>query len=1359
MAEFTGISLPQLRLADNPGENFDTFERQFGYYIVVGELDKKDKKYRKCLLLSCLGREELKIYDSLKYESTEDKDDIELIMKKLREKIIGESNLIYDRFKFNVRAQKDDENFDEYLTEITQMAKACKYKDLEDELTRDRIVVGVKDNNVRKILLQKRDLKLSETIDICRAAETTKQQLANMEKTGEESSVHKVRATGGRPNINATKHTGERSNINAQRDQRALGERAGPQYPRECRYCGKRHMFRKELCPAWGRECSKCGKKNHFSIKCNELRESASRWQRSRNVNQVEYSEYNEYEDDEYETIMMVKGTEEVQERDGREEKTSIKANMLIIGQETVTDVVFQIDSGATINVVPKTALPPEIQLEDCGNELKTWNNSKITPLGKCMLRIQNKKNKKKYKVNFVVVEENLTLLIGKRASEKMGIIQVRYDQICSVKEDNIFKEFKDVFEGGIGTLEGKVHLTLDETAKPEAITKSRVSINLKNKAKEKLDKMEEWKVITKEDEPTEWVSRMAVGIKESGDLRLCLDPQALNKALKREYHPTITLDDVLHELEGAVVLSKFDTDNGYWHCVLDEESSKLTTFLTPFGRYRYVRLPFGLCVSSEIFQKKLQAALEGLENTICIADDIVIYGVGKDKEEATKDHDKKMRMFLERCRNKGIRLNKKKTELRKSEIKFLGHTLTSEGLKADPDKIKAIVEMEAPKNVQEVQRFNGMVNYLARFVPHMSQTIEPLRQLTNKSVQWKWGSEQKEAFEKIKELVTSTQILGYYSQEKPLYLQCDASQSGLGCALLQEGRPLCYASRALTTAETKYAQIEKEMLAIVFGMRRFHTYTFGRQTIVLSDHKPLEIITKKPLENAPRRIQGMMLKLQMYDTDVRYQKGTEMHIADLLSRAHLKEAEEETFEQINAIKYLPIGTERLKKIKRAVSEDETMKKLNKIILEGWPETKQGLSEEIKVYFKYRDELSTEDGLIFRGDRVIIPNSMRQEIKETIHGAHLGIEGCLRKARVCVYWPSMNADIKEFISECETCNAEGRAQTRETLMSHEITGRPWEKVGMDLFELNNQTFLIIIDYFSNFWEVDRLERTTAKEVIRKVKYHFARYGIPSTVISDNGPQFKSGDFENFSKEWDFQHDFSSPGHQQANGMAESGVKMAKQLIRRATDSGRDPFMAILEYRNTPSQDYGTSPAQRMLGRRTRTLLPTTENLLKPMNIEVGKDMQTKKFRNDRSAWYYNKKAKDLEVLQKGDTIRLKPLVAGKKKWVTGTIKNRIDKRSYEVETDTGTLRRNRIHIRRAPINAKGKGVEERTHTERIPSNANSHTRRSPPLNATDHTKTNIPLNAIDMRVEPKKMLPHRENRGRKPERFNNYVDK
>ena len=668
-----------------------------------------------------------------------------------------------------------------------------------------------------------------------------------------------------------------------------------------------------------------------------------------------------------------------------------------------------------------------------------------------------------------------------------------------------------------------KVHLTVDESVRPEAVTKCRVAINLKNKVKQKLDNMENLGVVAKVDDPTDWVSRMATGIKQSGDLRICLDPQILNKALKREYHPSLVLDDVLHELEGAVVLSKFDTDNGYWHCILDDSSSDLTTFLTPYGRYKYLRLPFGLCVSSEIFQKKLQAALEGLEGTLCIADDIVIYGVGKNNEEATQDHDKKMREFLIRCRNKGIRLNKKKTELRKSEINFLGHKITPEGLKADPNKIKAIVEMKAPSNVKEVQRFNGMVNYLARFLPHISRMIEPLRRLTNKNVEWTWGSEQETAFKKIKELVTSDQMLGYYTQDKPLYLQCDASQSGFGCALLQDGRPICYASRALTSTETKYAQIEKEMLAIVFGMRRFHTYTFGRQTIVLSDHKPLEIITKKPLESAPKRIQGMMLKIQMYDTEIRYQRGSEMFIADLLSRAHLSDSKEEEFEYINMMKYLPIRKERLQRIKEAVSDDRAMKSLREVIMNGWPEEKHLLPSEILVYFHCRDELTVQDGLIFRGDRVVIPTSLRQETKEAIHSSHVGIEGSLRRARECVYWPGMNADVKDYISKCETCRAEGKSQSKETLMSHEIAGRPWEKVGLDLFDLRNQTFLVTVDYFSNYWEVDRLEGTKTKEVIRKLKSHFARYGVPSVVISDNGPQFKSDEFECFTQEWGFEH--------------------------------------------------------------------------------------------------------------------------------------------------------------------------------------------------------------------------------------------
>ena len=221
-----------------------------------------------------------------------------------------------------------------------------------------------------------------------------------------------------------------------------------------------------------------------------------------------------------------------------------------------------------------------------------------------------------------------------------------------------------------------------------------------------------------------------------------------------------------------------------------------------------------------------------------------------------------------------------------------------------------------------------------------------------------------------------------------------------------------------------------------------------------------------------------------------------------------------------------------------------------------------------------------------------------------------------------------------------------------------------------------------MDYFSNFWEIDKLGGTTTKDVTTKLKYHFARHGLPSVVVSDNGPQFSSEEFDRFSQKYEFEHRCSSPGHQQANGMAESAVKMAKQLIRRAVESGRDPLLAILDYRNTPTQDLGKSPAQRLLGRRTRTQLPMCGSLLKPQPLDLAADKKAKEIRREKSSQYYNRNAKDLTCLKKGETVRIQPLVAGKSRWTKGTVTKRLDERSYEVETDIGSYRRNRIHLRK-----------------------------------------------------------------------------
>lgn len=253
-----------------------------------------------------------------------------------------------------------------------------------------------------------------------------------------------------------------------------------------------------------------------------------------------------------------------------------------------------------------------------------------------------------------------------------------------------------------------------------------------------------------------------------------------MNKALKREHYHLPVIEDVLPQLCDVKVYSKADLKEGFLQCTVDEESSQLTAFQNPWGRYRYKRMPFGIKPAPELFQQKLDQNLEDLSGTHIIADDILITGKGETMQEAYRDHDKNLRVFLERCRDRSIKLNKEKFNLHCEETNFIGHTLTANGLKAEPHKIEAIEKMPEPNDVPGVQRFVGMVKYLSKFLPSLSNKWEPLNRLTHKDADWHWGEEQQQAFQEIKHLVSIAPVLGYFDQRIPLEGQGDASEKGL---------------------------------------------------------------------------------------------------------------------------------------------------------------------------------------------------------------------------------------------------------------------------------------------------------------------------------------------------------------------------------------------------------------------------------------------------------------------------------------------------------------------------------------------------------------------------------------------------
>ena len=667
------------------------------------------------------------------------------------------------------------------------------------------------------------------------------------------------------------------------------------------------------------------------------------------------------------------------------------------------------------------------------------------------------------------------------------------------------------------------------------------------------------------------------------------------------------------------------------------------------------------------------------------IVDDFLIHG------EDQRDMDQKLRAVLDKSREVGLKFNPHKVKLRVPEVNYVGHIFSSEGLKPDPEKIRAINQMPPPTDKEGVLRFLGTINYLDKFIEHKSDLQGPISQLTQKDAAFVWEKPQQEAFDRLKSVITTAPVLAYFDNSKETVLNVDASSTGLGAVIMQDGKPVAFSSKSLTTSERRYANIERELLAIVWGAEKFHTYVYGRRIIVETDHKPLEPIFKKPLNAAPPRLQRMLLKLTKYDLDVRYVPGKTQVISDCLSRAPLTDtepvSEPEDVIGVNLIEGLGFERSTLKRFKDTSSTDETSRVVMEYVMKGWPSEKEQVDELAREYWSFREELSVEDGLLFKSDRLVVPRPLRAEVLNEIHGAHLGENKSICFARDYVFWPSMTAQIKDKVSSCPICNAFRNQQQRESLHPHNIPGLPWQIVGTDLFEFAGHTYLLVTDFYSKYFEIELLHQKTATCVINNLKKMFARFGIPDEVVSDNGSQYSNTrnlfdsthEFKEFAHEWGFHHTTSSPEYPQSNGAAERAVQTAKRILKKAAADHKDPFEGLLKYRNTPFQDIGVSPVQLLMSRRTRTMIPTHRRLLLPQAVDADQVVKALKLRQNISKRNYDKQSKDLPPLEVGDKVRIRS--NREREWR----KAEVLPRSYLLEDNQGRVyRRNRRQIISVP---------------------------------------------------------------------------
>lgn len=613
-----------------------------------------------------------------------------------------------------------------------------------------------------------------------------------------------------------------------------------------------------------------------------------------------------------------------------------------------------------------------------------------------------------------------------------------------------------------------------------------------------------------------------------------------LNPFIKIERFVLPRIEDLLEKISGGKFFAKVDLASAYQQMELEEESQTLTTICTHKGLFKYTRLPFGVSTCPTVFQKIIEQVLLGIDGFAVFQGDILV--AGRTREELLRRLEKVLQI-LQDC---GLIVIESKCEFFKERVTYLGFVIDNEGTRPSTERIKPILKLPAPKSVQELQSFLGRINYYRKFVPLMSQTLNPLYVLLKKGVKWNWTEDCQLAFDKVKQILTFPQVLVHYKSELPLELVTDASSYGIGAVLnhvLPNARkPIAYASRVLSDSECRYSQIEKEALAIFWGVKSFHQYLFGREFTLFTDSKPLtQIIGEKRgiPQMAANRLQRYAVFLSGYKFKVKYIKSSE-NGADFLSRLPVEEEE---------------GTE-------ANSDIFNQVHLNYI------------SRESKVPIDVaRVAVETSKDKVLT--QVMTYVTLRKEILQLLHSSHFGIVKTKSLARSYVFWPGLSQDIEAVVKTCDICAIQLGSPPRGELTPWQPTSRSWERLHLDFFgPFRNKMFLVCIDSYSKWLDVFEVKRADTFNTLNKLREVFSRFGFAETVVTDNGSAFTAEAFQNFCKENGLKHITTPPYHPASNGQAENWVKSVKIALKKllAEQSGNmevSLLRYLFDYRATP----------------------------------------------------------------------------------------------------------------------------------------------------------------------------------------------
>lgn len=590
-----------------------------------------------------------------------------------------------------------------------------------------------------------------------------------------------------------------------------------------------------------------------------------------------------------------------------------------------------------------------------------------------------------------------------------------------------------------------------------------------------------------------------------------------------------------------------------------------------------------------------MEKILAGCEGCLIYSDDIVVYGSSKEQ------HDERLAKVMKRLKDYNVTLNQKKCVFGVDKIEFIGHQLSADGIRPRHDKIAAIKNFRQPSTMEEVRSFLGLVNYVGKFIPNLATITEPLRRLTRNDIQFIWNEEQQHAFDKLKRYMTKESTLGYYNVSDRTQIIADASPVGLGAVLIQfkqnEPRIISYASRSLNRTEQKYAQTEKEALALVYAVERFHFYIFGREFELVTDHKALETIFS-PKAKPCARIERWVLRLQSYRYKVIYKPG-KTNIADPLSR--LVVYQDKTISANKSEQYVDwvAAQAEPKAIKLNEISSESLKD------QGIQMVKGALNDQnwvglAKPFKNFETELCFNNEILLRGTRIVMPASLISRTLQLAHEGHPGMSVMKRRLRAKVWWPKIDDEVEEFVKKCKGCTLVSAPSAPEPMRRTELPSEAWQHIAIDFLGPlpSGHHLFVVVDYYSRFIEIEVMTKIDSIEAIKRLKVIFARFGNPLSIKADNGRQLISAEFKNYCEINNIRLIHTIPYWPQMNGEVERQNRSILKRLSISQEEKRnwkeDLQDYLLMYRSTPHSTTLRSPAELMFNRKIRDKLPSMQ---------------------------------------------------------------------------------------------------------------------------------------------------------------------